>query len=318
MLFRSALFAPKPQCLISADDWTKEMATKGFPQLQEVYRLLGVPENVVHRPFVHFPHNYNAVSRAAMYPWLNTHLGLGHTPPILEEDYPLLAAADLTVWDDQHPRPSGGDDFERRLLAWLTRDTAAQLAALTPVDSGSLARWRAVVGRGWDAVIGRTLPSSQDVGFDALEPLTGPAGTVLQRGLLRVTARGEELPALVLRPGPRAARTVLWLHPQGKAGLYGDGGALLPAVARLLASGVAVMGVDLLGQGEFAPDGAPITQTRRVKNPREAAAYTFGYNHALFAQRVHDVLTAITFLGSQGTEVWLAGLDGAGDRKSVV
>ena len=27
----AALFAPKPLCLIAANDWTKEMATKGFP-----------------------------------------------------------------------------------------------------------------------------------------------------------------------------------------------------------------------------------------------------------------------------------------------
>jgi hypothetical protein len=33
-----------------------------------------------------------------------------------------------------------------------------------------------------------------------------------------------------------------------------------------------------------------------VKNPREFAGYTHGYNHALFAQRVHDVLSLVTFL----------------------
>ena len=37
-------------------------------------------------------------------------------------------------------------------------------------------------------------------------------------------------------------------------------------------------------------------QTRVVKNPREFAGYTHGYNHALFAQRTHDVLSLVTFL----------------------
>jgi hypothetical protein len=32
-----------------------------------------------------------------------------------------------------------------------------------------------------------------------------------------------------------------------------------------------------------------------VKNPREAAAFTYGYNHSLFAQRVHDVLSVLAF-----------------------
>ncbi len=35
----AALFAPKPQGMTSADDWTKEMSTKGFPELQQLYAL---------------------------------------------------------------------------------------------------------------------------------------------------------------------------------------------------------------------------------------------------------------------------------------
>ena len=64
-------------------------------------------------------------------------------------------------------------------------------------------------------------------------------------------------------------------------------GELRPEVCRLLEAGWRVEGVDLFEQGEFLSDGQPITQTRRVKNPREAGCFTFGYNSALFAQRVH-------------------------------
>ena len=42
----AALFGPKPLGMTTADDWTKEMATKGFPELQQHFRLLGVPDNV--------------------------------------------------------------------------------------------------------------------------------------------------------------------------------------------------------------------------------------------------------------------------------
>ena len=71
----------------------------------------------------------------------------------------------------------------------------------------------------------------------------------------------------------------------------GVGGALHPAVAKLLKGGAAVLGADLLAQG-----GEPVKQTRTVNNPREFAGYTFGYNRALFAQRTHDVLTLVQFL----------------------
>ena len=76
-----------------------------------------------------------------------------------------------------------------------------------------------------------------------------------------------------------------------------------------------VIGVDLLYQGEFLADGKPLQQTRRVDNTREAAAYTLGYNPSLFARRVHDVLTVVSFVADyepSPTEIWLIGLDQAG------
>jgi hypothetical protein len=47
-------------------------------------------------------------------------------------------------------------------------------------------------------------------------------------------------------------------------------------------------------QGEFLGD-EKVTQNRVVKNTREFAGYTYGYNHALLAQRVHDVLSVVSF-----------------------
>ncbi len=42
----------------------------------------------------------------------------------------------------------------------------------------------------------------------------------------------------------------------------------------------------------FAPE---LNKNPLVKNPRQAPAYTYGYNHPLFAKRVHDVLTLVQF-----------------------
>jgi len=73
----AALFAPKPQGVTTANDWTKEMSTKGFPELKELYTMLGAPKSVMLQRGEHFPHNYNAVSRSAFYTWLNQHFKLG-------------------------------------------------------------------------------------------------------------------------------------------------------------------------------------------------------------------------------------------------
>jgi hypothetical protein len=78
---------------------------------------------------------------------------------------------------------------------------------------------------------------------------------------------------------------VIWLDDNGKSGLQNDD------VKKLVAAGSAVVGADL-----FFQDGEPVKETRVVANPREFAGYTHGYNHALFAQRVHDVLSLVTFL----------------------
>jgi hypothetical protein len=72
-------------------------------------------------------------------------------------------------------------------------------------------------------------------------------------------------------------------------------------VRRLVDAGTAVFGVDLLLQGEFLPDGGaasrnPPAKNQPVKNPREFAGYTYGYNYALLAQRAHDVLNVISFV----------------------
>jgi len=142
-------------------------------------------------------------------------------------------------------------------------------------------------------------------------------GFTCETCLLRNPARGEEIPALWLKPKQPAHATVVWADVRGKAGLFAPNaeGRTEPRteVQQLLSAGVSVLGADLLFQGESLADGKPVTQTRRVKNPREAAAYTFGYNHALFAQRVHDLLTLIAHLKSRRTErIGLAGFDGAG------
>jgi hypothetical protein len=88
-----------------------------------------------------------------------------------------------------------------------------------------------------------------------------------------------------------------------------------PEVRRLLDRQVAVIGVDLLEQGELVSGSEPLAESRRVENPREAAAYTMGYNRALFAQRVHDLLTVISFAAHHPrspSQIWLIGRDGAG------
>jgi hypothetical protein len=305
----AALFAPKPLGMTAANDWTKEMPAKGFPELQRLFAMLGAPQNVMLAPFLQFGHNYNAVSRGAMYGWLNRHLQLGAAEPIVERDYRRLSRAELTVWDDQHPAPAGGPEFERQLLRWFDDDARKSLAAAarSPVN------FRRVYGGGLGIVLGRSLSEVGDVDWRPTSRRElGSCSEVI--GLARNGARGEALPAVFLRPASATRPPALWVDVNGKAGLYDNDGNPRAEVQSLLAAGTPVIGVDLLDQGEFLPDGRPVTRTRRASDAREAAAFTFGYNDSLFAQRVHDLLTMVKLAGQEFGDqpVSLVGLAGAG------
>jgi hypothetical protein len=312
----AALFAPKPLCAIAANDWTKELATKGGPELGQLYDLLGAHDKLQIKPFLQFPHNFNYVSRSAMYQWMNKQLKLGLAEPVVEEDFVPLAKEEMTVWDDKHPAPAGGEEYERSLLRTMTEDSQRQLAKLVPHDDKSRSAFRHVVGISWDVLIGRGVSKAADVEFQQVGDTVKREKFLQKKGLLRYKPGKEELPTIVLEPRGETSRTVIWLDPAGKAALFAADGSPKPLIRKLLDGGVQVVGIDLFEQGEFLPDGKPLEHTRQVVNKeRNSAAYTFGYNRALFAQRVHDVLTAISYFRgddqSWGT-IDVVGLNGAG------
>lgn len=146
----AALFAPKPQGMTAADDWTKEMLVpgKGFPELQKLYSLYGKPENVFCADLTRFRHNYNVVTREAMYEWFNKHLSLGHKTPPKEQDFAALTPEEHAVYDDQHPRPEGGEAFEKKLTRWLADESDKQIATMPKEERGKLIEeaWQTIVG----------------------------------------------------------------------------------------------------------------------------------------------------------------------------
>jgi dienelactone hydrolase len=277
----AALFAPKPQGMATANDWTKELSTKGFPDLQKLYQLYGAKDNVFLHRGEHFPHNYNAVTRSAFYTFLNQHFKLGQQAPVIERDFEPLTREQLTVWDAQHPAPKAGDrDFERKLLKWFTDDAAKQLSE----DKLKTVREAlpVLIGRTYAeaGVVDWELKDKQDRG-DHLEM----SGTLINQ------TYGEALPVTWLYPQAWNGQVVIWLDDSGRSALRDARGEVNPSVMKLVKSGVSVLAADLLFQG-----GEAVKQTRVVANPREFAGYTFGYNHSLFAQRTHDVLTLVSFL----------------------
>jgi dienelactone hydrolase len=277
----AALFAPKPLGLTSADDWTKDMETKGFPELKQLYMLMGAPENVQLWPQLQFGHNYNSPTREHVYAWFNKHFALGQPEPIVERDYPMLTREQLTVWDAEHPAPTeSGLEFEKKLLRWWDEDAQRQIAAKPEILKEA---WRVLIGRGYEPEAKR-----KPLDFDGYSQGDYAKTTMASQS----EDRGDVISSVHLSPNARSPRTVIWLDDRGAAALYADQVVAAP-LRFIIKAGIRVASLNLFGQQENSPGKEPLNQQRTVKNPREVLAYTLGYNDSLLAQRVQDVLVLI-------------------------
>ena len=313
----AALFAPRPQGMNTANDWTRALATKGFPDLERAYALYGAKGDVSLHRGEHFPHNYNAVTRSAFYTFLNQRFTLGFPAPVIERDFEPLGREQLSVWDAAHPAPKAADpDFERDLLAWFTADAARQIDGQAATPEGL----RQIVRPAVETIIGRTFATAGDVTW-RLDAKDARPDHVRMTGALVNTTHGEEVPVTWLYPKDRpwSRRVVVWLDDAGAAGLgAGDGAAPAP-LDRLVGQGTAVVAADLMLRRPGATETGERPRQRSVKNPREFAGYTFGYNHPLFCQSVHDVLSIVRYLRTAETaahprpeQVVVAGFGAAG------
>jgi hypothetical protein len=198
----------------------------------------------------------------------------------------------------------------------MTDDASRQLNKLFPTDDKSLAAYRKIVGGGWQVIIDRGISKPADVEFQQVGETAKHDKFLQKKGLLRYKPAKEEIPIVILLPAGETRRTAIWLDPVGKAGLFEHVGSPIPTVRKLLEAGVQVVGLDLFEQGEFLPDNKSLAHARMVINEKHnSGAYTFGYNRSLFAQRVHDVLSAVSYFHGDD-QPWgvvdLVGLNGAG------
>ena len=308
----AALIAPRPIAMSGADDWTVDIETKGLPELQKHYAMLGVPDNV-HAKYFKYPHNYNQHSRMMMYNFFNRTLNLGFDE-IVERDYVPLTIAGATVFDAEHPAPLKTEATEVALMHALDAAQQKQIAALAPHDAVSLKEFRRVVGGALEAMIGRTLPPAGSTYLEKSEEVSRN-GFIEYKGVLTLRSHAEELPTVLLFPQNWNKQVVLWFDLQGKNRVFAADGQLNKQISRLVNAGFSVASPDLYLTGDFTDDHKPVSQMPVVKNPREFAGFTLGYNHPLFAQRVHDVLTSLSsakYHEQNPSKVHVVGVHGAG------
>ncbi|MGI9178537.1 MAG: acetylxylan esterase, partial [Pirellulales bacterium] len=105
----AALVAPRALGLTAANDWTRDLERKGYPDLLGLYRMLSVPAMFEAHFDIQFGHNYNAVARSHCLRFMDRHLGLHRQTAGEEADFTFSPKGDLTVWTTEHPAPTGDD-----------------------------------------------------------------------------------------------------------------------------------------------------------------------------------------------------------------
>lgn len=296
----AALFAPKPLGLTAADDWTVEMPIKGFPELARLYQLYREQDEDVVMPVLHanlnFPHNYNQVSREAMYRFFNEHLSLAGDRTLPEREVIVKTAQELTVFNEHYPRPAWSDEQERTLLKhWLEASDLASKQA-QPMTGKQINEWQRMTKIALQAIISH--PESglefRPVLEDAFDREKGPPVERV-KGVLVAKENGLTSNLDLLIPGSTHGEieTVLltldshdW-DPKKKI----DGP--LTQLSRMPDS------ESLLAHLTISSDP---DANRMLANGREAAGYTFGYNRTLFAWRVSQALYAIEYFSNRFPE----------------
>jgi dienelactone hydrolase len=301
----AGMFAPKPLGMTGANDWTLRIEEKGLPELKALYKLYGYEDRVLAKCFPQFDHNYNQVSREVMYNWFNKHLKLGWKEPVKEEPFEPVPPAELSVYDDKHPRPNDALPVER-LRELMTEASNKQIAALLPKDADGLNEYRRVIGTALRVMVHDRLPSKDDVEFQYVGEKGEKDGLRWRKFLIGRKGQGEQIPALGIRGKEFDGTVVVWVHPDGKSSLMRDGKPV-PAAQQILDKKAAILAVDVFGTGEFQGAKLPGVDAKY-------AGYTYCFNRPLLANRVHDILTAVALAkGHEETKtVHLVGFEATG------
>jgi dienelactone hydrolase len=303
----AAAFAPRPQKMSGADDWTIEIETKGLPELKQVYGLFGARDLVDARALPQFKHNFNEPSRELMYNWFNEHLNLGLPGPIEQTDFEPLSAEQLTVFDDEHPQPADAlsdSDLQQQMIERSRR----QFEQLVASSGANFETYREVIGTAARVMLGE-VPAADSITSEVTGEARSGEAQLLKGWGRRET--GEVTPWLALVPPDADGRAVLWVHGEGKSHLLNDAGEPADAVQSMLNAGLTVVAIDLFGTGEFP---ASSLEARNKARLEKYPGFLFCYNRPLLAEQAGDIAAAAVSLAAHPdvTEVHLVGTDGAG------
>lgn len=251
----AAMMAPRPMFMAAATgDWTRNMLTEEYPAVRAIYDLYGKGENV-EATLLDAPHNYNQANREAMYAFFGKHiLGEKDAARLKERSFTVDKLQDLLVLHNR-TLPANALTFQGLFDLWMR---------LAKEQSGDpRERLSYALAADWPARV--------------LDQIDG------DRILLGRPGKGDRIPGIWLKGANPPALVV---HPDGA-----EAARRTPEVARLLASGRAVLAIDAF-------------QTGSAVAPRDRSVSMFlTFNKSDDANRVQDILTALAWLNTPGASL---------------
>jgi len=299
----AALFAPKPMLMVSCTgDWTVNTETIEFPAVRRIYELFGATEHL-HHMRDDAPHNYNRNSREAVCGFFAHHLaGRRNSGPVREKPYRAETMRNTLVFPDK--RLPAIARSEAAIVRSLIAESEQQLDALRPRTRPGLAKFR----RAYRPALRHALSVGEPEQDRVLIFVPGKSetrGIVTERFSIGRVGEGDRVPAVFFSTSrsQRRSPATLLVHGKGKQALLDSRGRPGRLVRSLLARGRAVLGIDCFLTGE--------SRCRRGQ-----IDFFTTYNRTDTAERVQDILTALTCLRGRPDvapgRIGLAGIGEAG------
>jgi cephalosporin-C deacetylase-like acetyl esterase len=301
----SALFAPKPQLLISCTgDWTSLTPEVEFPAVSRIYNLYGKQAaKRIENYHQHAGHQYNRRSREALYAWLGRIWFDRHDPEFAREHaFTVEPLDDLRIFPKGKSQ-AGGVDYSG-LMAYLKESAKSFLSKNRPEGAEGLNRFRTEVGALMAQVLRAKQPEARDVRAGEKSWLTSESVKSSRLTLSR-KGEGDLVSGILLRPKKIKGKLplVIAVHNAGSFGVMdivtGAPGELLDA---LLSKGHAVLTLDTC-------EATPLTGRRPRVGDLDSC-----YNVTSLCHRIQDILTALAWAKAQRgfSSVSLAGVNYGG------
>ena len=288
-----AINAPKPMRLVGATgDWTLNTMALVHPALTRVYGLYG-RSDLVTATIYNFDHNYNRISRNAIYPFFARWLQNREDSPELREPELTIETADTLLTTKEDARITremkSPEVIEKELIATQKRQLDKWLSPATATE------WQA----GKEALrsahrvrAGANLPVAAELKSTRISAdLFGPNIQIIKSHIGR-NGRNDAIPVVELRPDRYNGVSVVYFASGGIAGAVGLNGELKPLVSEILKSNASVVVFDPIFVGSNYESGKSATA-------RPTTAHFECYNTSVAQDQAQDFASVIAFVQSR-------------------